>query len=148
MPKRVTVTSTSKYPEKVTAAINWWAEAIQAPALNEGGNSAQLTSLKMIFASLRRQFTAEEIELFKDTLAELILKELKFYGHCRLSVDYSPCDSLAIAGKAIGISYSDITAFPWKTVMLITADNVIVRGETIWSKEAEIGTEEKSAPTV
>ena len=148
VPKRVAVTSTSKYPENVTAAINWWAEAIQAPALNEGGNSAKLTGLKMRSAGHRRQFTAEEIELFKNNLAKLILEELNFYGHCKLYVDYIPCDLLAIAGKAIGISYSDITTFPWKTGMMITADTVTVRGEIIWSKQSEIDTEEHSAPTI
>lgn len=132
-PKRVKVNQEHKHPENIETAINWWANAIQSPKMDNG------TDIFAIFSVMlsNKEYTKNEIDVFKDSLANGIKKEISKNGRCTLDVDYGPCELLQEAGDKIGISSF---GYPVKTHMLITEDTVIVSegynapNKIIWSK--------------
>lgn len=135
--KRIQLYPGKDYPGNVKAAVNWWAEAIQSPKLDNG---EELPSLIMsLVAETKRTYTVEEIREFQNALAELIYKQLSEYDRCELYVDYEPCPLLAEAGNLIDINGR--TGYPWKTDMIITNEIVEVKSgygeplQKIWSKE-------------
>lgn len=138
-PKRVNAEIDSKYPENIKAAVNWWANAILAPKLDNGEELNPL--LMMLVGSSRKNYTKEDIKLFKDTLAEGIQKEMESSGGrgCYICVDYNPCRILAEAGEKIGVD--SMTGYPWKTNMEVSDTRVVVSAgygaeyKTIWSKK-------------
>ena len=124
------------YPENVRVAVDWWANAVISPKFDNGEELPGI--LAFIAAGAVKQYTPEDIKLFKATLAEGISRELKEYGRCTLDVDYNPCRLLAEAGSKIGID--GLTGFPWKTYMLVNSDRVTVTAgsgapsKVLWSK--------------
>lgn len=135
-PKRVFANTDSTYPEYVQVAIDWWANAVQSPKFDNGGDVNPF--LIMMISGNRKSYTEEEIKIFKECLAKNILSQIKEYGSCSLSVDYDPCDILADAGNKIGLNS---TNYPWKTWMKVS-DKIVEVSEgwssgrkTIWSKE-------------
>ena len=138
-PKRVNAEVDSVYPENIKAAVDWWANAILAPKLDNGEELNPL--LMMLVGSSRKSYTEADIKLFKDTLAEGIQKEMDSSGGrgCYIYVDYNPSGILAEAGDKIGVD--SMTGYPWKTNMEISDTRVIVSAgygagyETIWSKK-------------
>lgn len=122
-----------EYPENVSAAIEWWANAIQAPRYT----SEVPSFVSMFVMKGRPQRTEEEIKLFKSTLAENIIKELEVIGRCNISVDYRPCQVLALAGEKIGLD--DTLDYPFKTTMEINKNEVIVYSQSgksvLWTSE-------------
>ena len=144
-PKRVNVNINSQYPENVRAAVDWWANAIQSPVLDNGSDINPF--LMMFLSGSKNGHSEEEIKVFKDCLANDILIELQERGRCGLSVDYHPCQILANAGSKIGLN--GISDYPWKTWMDITEDVVVVlengsrERKIIWSKEKKQNLEEE-----
>lgn len=134
-PKRVNVEMDEKYPDYVKAAVDWWANAILSPKLDNGEEMpAMMTSL---ISRSAKSYTAEQIKLFKDTLAEGIMEKMKERPVCEISVDYHPCLILAEAGQKIGVP--DMLGYPWKTDMQIQENRVCVAGcgegyKTIWAR--------------
>ena len=95
---------------------------------------AMLTSL---ISGSAKSYTAEQIKLFKDTLAEGIMEKMKECSVCEISVDYHPCLILAEAGEKIGVP--NMTGYPWKTDMRVEENLVRVAGygegyKTVWSR--------------
>ncbi len=144
-PKRIRVSQENNYPENIEVAVNWWANAIQSPKMDNGTDIFAIFSVMLA----NKEYTQEEISEFKEILANNIEKEMKKNRRCTLDVDYGPCELLQEAGNKIGIS--DF-GYPIKTHMLITDDQVIVSegykapNKTIWSKERieyKIKTKEK-----
>lgn len=134
-PKRVNAEVDEKYPDYVKVAVDWWANAILSPKLDNGEEMpAMLTGL---ISGSAKSYTAEQIKLFKDTLAEGIMEKMKERPVCEISVDYHPCLILAEAGQKIGVP--DMLGYPWKTDMQIQENHVKVAGygesyKTIWAR--------------
>ena len=134
-PKRVNVEVDEKYPDYVKVAVDWWANAILSPKLDNGEEMpAKLTSL---IVGSTKSYTEEQIKLFKNTLAEGIMEKMKERPVCEISVDYHPCLILAEAGQKIGVP--DMLGYPWKTDMVIQENHVKVAGygesyKTIWAR--------------
>ncbi len=138
-PKRVIVDGDVQYPENVRVAVDWWANAIQSPKIDNGANIDPF--FLMMISGNRKEHSKEEIKIFKDSLASDISEELENYGRCSLSADYQPCEILSRAGKKIGLGGLD---YPVKTRMRISNEAVeVVEGygantKVIWSKEKDI----------
>lgn len=121
-PKRIKVQKEKNYAPHVKSAIDWWGNAITSPKLDNGSD---MNPFVLIMAgNLTQKYTEEEIALFKDTLAEEILKDIRVYGRCCLEVDYNPCHALAVAGNKIGVE--PLCGYPWKTTMYISEKQVEV----------------------
>lgn len=134
-PKRVNAELKGEYPEYVKVAVDWWANAVAAPKLDNGGDMPSF--LFTMAANSGKTHSEEEIAIFKATLAEEIIKSMERRNSCELSVDYHPCCSLAMAGDKIGID--SMMGYPWKTYMRITESEVKVSSgygagyETLWT---------------
>lgn len=132
--KRVVVADEINVSDNISAAVNWWAETIQHPKMDNGDN--QMAILLAMFGGRSRQYTADEIRKFRQALANILTEEMERRGNVTLSVDYSPNHLLGQAGDVIGLSQFD---YPCKTTMWISASEVSVRAgygapeEVIWS---------------
>lgn len=82
------------YPRYASEASEWWAKEVLSPSL-EGMPKA--------FARTRRKFSDYEVMLFKQTLAEEIIKQVENEGSCVISCEWSPDEVLAKAGGQLGI---------------------------------------------
>ena len=112
----------SHYPEYVKVAVDWWANAIISPKFDNG---TELTPVMSVLLALSaKQYTAEEIKIFKDELAQSVAEEVDKEGRCIIHVDYHPCVILSEAAKKIGVS--GVSAFPCKTYMMVTKESVWV----------------------
>lgn len=135
--KRVVVTEPASNHENINAAVNWWAETIQHPKMDNGDD--QLAMVMMMFGVRKHQYTTEQIQKFREVLTSGLVKEMDRMGRATLSVDYDPDRLLYEAGKAIGMGQFD---FPCKTTMWITDTEVSVRAgygapqKVIWSTTA------------
>ena len=126
------------YPEYITVAVNWWANAIYNPKFDNGEDS--MASLMALMLSSKNSFTKEQLSTFKKELASEIIKNLNdsYDGECSLRVDYHPEGLLFTAAKKAGID--DDTSFPWKTCMHISEKEVSVSAgygadwQTLWKK--------------
>lgn len=121
-PKRSKAELDDSYPAYVKVAVDWWANAIASPKL-DNGDEMPFMLMQMISAT-GKSYSEEEVKLFKTTLAEGIINEMKEYGRCTLRVDYHPCDVLAEAGGKIGVS--SMSGWPWKTTMYVSEKKVEV----------------------
>ncbi len=140
IPKRVDVSSEVSPQKNINAAVNWWAEAIQHPKMDNGDDG--LAMLMMMFGghTSSRQLTAPELQTFREKLAGNIAYEMtrRQNPNLTLSVDYGPDRILGEAGAAIGLGQFD---FPCKTTMWITETEVSVRAgcgapeQVIWSAD-------------
>ena len=135
-PKRIVVEVDEKYPDYVKAAVDWWANAILSPKLDNGEELPEM--LTGLISHSANSYTLEQIKLFKDTLAEGIMEKMKERSVCEISVDYHPCLILAKAGEKIGVP--GMIGYPWKTDMIIEENIVKVSAgygesyKTIWSR--------------
>ena len=122
------------YPENVKVAVDWWANAITAPKFDNG--EAMPMFLTMLMGGSVKEYSPEQIRVFKETLATGIMDQLKEYGRCRIEVDYNPCRILYEAGRKIGVP--DMIGYPCKTSMYIEEDKVEVAAgygsgwKTLW----------------
>jgi len=138
VPKRVSVSDDKEeYPAYVKAAVDWWAEAIQHPRMDDGDDT--LPKLMATFGgpSLANNFTEETMKDFRSTLATGIISEIEKEGGCMfLDVDYRPDRILNEAGQAAGITRR--YAYPFNTRMSVSKDEVTVSAgyaashEIIW----------------
>lgn len=139
IPKRVDVSSEVSEHGYINAAVNWWAEAIQHPKMDNGDDG--LATLMMMFGGCTssRQLTEADLTTFRETLTAGITALMDRMGRATLSVDYGPDRTLGEAGGAIGLGQFD---FPCKTTMWITENEVSVRAgygapeQVIWSANA------------
>ena len=140
-PKRVkTVRIDEKFPIYAEIAVQWWADALQSPRFDMGGNSELSFALQQLgmLKNKNQQASEEPIMIFKTTLAESILEEIEKWGNCELRTDYQPDQILYEASKKAKLELS----FPWKTRMNITEECVSVtepgNGKKIlWQANAE-----------
>ncbi len=136
VPKRVSVSDDNEYPAYVKAAIDWWAEAIQHPKMDNGDNSLGNLMAMLGGSSLAKNFSEDEMRAFRSTLATGIISDIEKFGCAQLNVDYGPDRILHEAGEAAGITSG--FAFPCKTYMRVSKDKVTVSAghaapnETIW----------------
>lgn len=124
-PKRVNtqdVETDEQYPEYVKVAIDWWANAIISPKFDNG--EALPGVLSLLLTGAGKEYSQEEIKIFKNALAKGIVEEMNKLNHCSLDVDYHPCRVLADAGNLIGVN--SMTGYPCKTNMRITEQEVSV----------------------
>ena len=140
-PKRVkTVRIDEKFPIYAEIAVQWWADALQSPRFDMGGNSELSFALQQLgmLKNKNQQASEESIMIFKTTLEESILEEIEKWGNCELRTDYQPDQILYEASKKAKLELS----FPWKTRMNITEECVSVtepgNGKKIlWQANAE-----------
>lgn len=136
-PRRVSAEVDESYPAYIKAAVDWWANAVASPKLDNGADMNPI--LLMMAGNCQKSNTADEIKIFKNTLAEEIMKEMEKYGRCTLDVDYHPCRALSVAGDKIGLN--PMMGYPWKTYMRISKNEVGVSAgyraeyEIIWTNE-------------
>lgn len=134
--KRVKVDLDDDYPEYIKAAVDWWATAISSPKHDNGVDMPYM--LMQIISGSGKSYSEDEMRLFKTTLAEGIIHEVKEYGKCTLGVDYQPCCLLFEAGEKMGVS--SVAGWPWKTTMFIDENEVRVSAgygagyKTLWTK--------------
>lgn len=134
-PKRVTETSKEDFPDYISVAVDWWANAIVSPNFSNGMLPVYMF---VSFVNSIKKFSKKEINRFKKTLAKEIAKSLKVRKICELSVDCHPCLSLAVAGNKIGVS--PFLGYPLKTTMRISETKVEVsigdgaEYKTLWKK--------------
>ena len=121
-PKRTKEKIDAKYPEYVRVAVEWWANAVAAPKLDNGEELPSFIAT-MAAKSVKPQ-SEEGVKAFKETLAEEIITAIERSGSCYLSVDYHPCAALAKAGEKLGLD--SMVGYPWKTKMTISANEVRV----------------------
>lgn len=146
IPKRVDISSKISEHENVNVAVNWWAEAIQHPKMDNGDDG--LASLMVMLGGCTggRQLTKAELQTFRERLADIIVRELKEHPaedyprfEVVLSVDYGPNRLLGEAGDTIGLGQFD---YPCKTVMWVSETEVSVRAgygapmRVIWRVDA------------
>lgn len=121
LPKKINTANGEDYPEYAKVAAEYWANTIQTRNFNNGD---ALTSIfAMAIAGSKREYTKEELKIFKESLAETVYEKVETYGTCTLDVDYGPCYLLAKAGKLIDVDPFD---YPWKTSMIATKEKVTV----------------------
>lgn len=137
VPRRVVATDKVSTSDYINAAVDWWAEAIQHPRMNRGGN--QSAFLMPTLGGKSRQYTENEINQFRKVLADVLAKELERRERVVLSVNYRPDCFLSQAGNIIGMNQFD---YPCKTDMWISATKVSVCAgegaseEIIWSAKS------------
>jgi len=138
IPKRVNVSSEVSEHGYINAAVNWWAEAIQHPKMDNGTD--ELSMIMAMFGGVnKRQLTEPELQTFREALAKGIMDQMAYSKRVTLSVDYGPDRILGEAGCTIGLGQFD---FPCKTVMWITETEVRVRAgygadeRVIWNTNA------------
>lgn len=122
-PKSIKTELGEEYPEYAKVAANYWANAIQAPKLNNGDGFTSF--IATVAAGPVKKYTDEEIKTFQENLTESIYELTETYGECLLYVDYGPCPILANAGSLIGVN--QMFGYPWKTRMYITKKSVEVK---------------------
>ena len=121
-PKKLNIANGEEYPEYTKVAANYWADSLQTRDFN---NDDELTSIfAMAIAGSKREYTEEELKIFKESLSKDIYERVETYGTCTVDVDYGPCYFLAKAGKLINVDPFD---FSWKTSMIVTKEKVTVR---------------------
>lgn len=123
IPKRVTLSDEVDESENIKAAVNWWAEAIQHPKMDNGTDEMSIF-MAMFGGSRKRQFSEDELLTFRKELAAGIKAQMEGVNEVMLSVDYGPDQVLGRAGDAIGLGGFD---YPCKTMMWITKTDVTVR---------------------
>ena len=124
-PKRIYVKLDEIYPKYVRVAVDWWCNEMFCK---------QFKNIGIYNNSI--QYSAEEMKLFKSSLAEEIVQHMQKYNSCNIDVDFFPCNMLAKAGEKIGISPQ--IGYPWKTYMMITSNGVYVSNrqegyKTLWT---------------
>lgn len=136
VPKRVVVSDDEVYPPHVKAAVDWWAETMQHPKMDNGESAFGVLVAMVGGASFTKHFSESEMKVFRSTLAAGIMAELARRSSMMLHVDYGPDRILGEAGMAAGIKSQ--FAFPCKTYMMISEKEVTVScgyrapDETIW----------------
>lgn len=139
VPKRVDVSSKISEHENINAAVNWWAEAIQHPKMDNGDDGLSMLMMMLGGCTNSRQLTETELQLFREKLSDGIMRQMEHMDHVTLRVDYEPDRILGEAGGAIGLGQFN---FPCKTTMWITETEVSVSAgyrapkQTIWSANA------------
>lgn len=140
-PKKINtkeIETTNSYPEYIKVAVDWWANAISSPKFDNG--DAMPAILAFMMASSAKEYTPDEIKIFKETLADAIKEHLERVGYCYLSVDYHPCPLLSLAGEKIGVD--DMLGYPCKTYMNVSKEEVsVIAGysapkEILWTVSA------------
>lgn len=111
------------YNENVRVAVDWWANAIISPKYDCGDS---ITDTVASICKSSKTFSEEELEMFKNELAEGIIDAMKkdYYGRATICVDYTPCEILSKAGDTVGIN--KVSGYPFKTSMLISKEQVSV----------------------
>lgn len=139
IPKRVDISSKVSEHENINAAVNWWAEAIQHPKMDNGDDNLAMLLTMFGGRTSRRQLTEADLQTFREKLTGGISEQMEDRGRVTLSVDYGPDHILGEAGAAIGLGQFD---FPCKTTMWITETEVSVSAgygapqQTIWAANA------------
>lgn len=132
--KRVKVVDEKEYPPHVQFAIDWWTGQIQRhERLTETEGRKNSVAAK--------EFTTDEIGMFRDTLANFIMRECsKNHGFCHLEVDHYPNEVLSIAARFAGVEERALrSVFPPLTRMDIHEESIYVAigrgpGEVVWRK--------------
>ncbi len=95
---------------QIQAAVNWWADKVARPKMDNGDDSPAGGIGMMLGMLLVKPVASEQQEVFKAALS----KKLKENGTPWLSVDYGPDRLLGEAMEEAGISLHNA---PWKTSM-------------------------------
>ena len=132
--KRVKAVDDREYPPHVLFAVDWWTGQIQRherPKEMEGYRRPVPV----------KEFSVNEIEMFRDTLANFIMRECsKNHGYCHLEVGSYPNEVLSIAAKFAGVESRDLRhVFPMLTRMEIHEESIYLSvgygpGEMVWHK--------------
>ena len=123
------------YPPYIMAAVDWWTNAVQHPKMDNGDRAMDIFMSMFGGSALAKEFSAEEMQAFRSTLAKGIATEVEAYGVAYLRVDYGPEGALADAGAAAKMGGF---SFPCKTSMSVNEHSVQVAAgygapyETIW----------------
>lgn len=122
---------------KLEAIADWWTAQIRALPHHDNGDTLQSNMGRWAAASSHAKITAAQYELFRQYLIERLPAWLE--KHRTIMVDYDPCQVLHDAAAWANIP--DLV-FPWKTVMHVHDDEVLVGAGygaplvTIWKEAA------------
>lgn len=97
------------YPRYAILSAEWWCKEILTPSTDD---------MPYLFARLRRKdYSDNEVNLFKCTLANQIMKKVEKEGSCYIQCNWSPDEILSIAGKMLGIDAN--VGYPVDTQMMV-----------------------------
>lgn len=92
------IIETKEYPKNIQVAVDWWTNAV----LFRRDTENMPTDFKKVF---RRQYTPEEVALFKSTLAREIMKNFAIEKNgVLLSSEWTADEILERAGNKIGVN--------------------------------------------
>jgi len=122
--------------QQARKASKWWANQLTKHSKLDMGNTedcAMPTMLGCLTQTDETLYTQEQADVFEKELSDMLTFEPPFNGI--LSCDYGPCRTLRICMERAGLEVQS-TTFPWKTVMWIEDDKIIVKeGYTAERKE-------------
>jgi hypothetical protein len=96
--------------QQIAVAVAWWADAVSSPKFDNGDPSLAGGMTAALAAMASKPVSDAQREAFKVALADVLSsRNISF-----VSVDYGPCQELALALMAAGIPRENA---PWKTVM-------------------------------
>lgn len=105
---------------QIEKAVNWWAEVIQNPKMDNGDDSPTGGMVVMLAMMNIEPVTASQVNDFKSSLNKLLETE----EHPELSVDYGPSELISKALRDADITASNA---PWKTNMWFNNTGVQVK---------------------
>ncbi len=97
-----------EYPKYAVEAAKWWSMEVLNPSMEE---------IPKAFAKIRRQYSEYEEKIFKETLAEEIIKDVEKIGSCYIFCNWRPNRILERAGRKLGIN--SYVGYPPKRKMIV-----------------------------
>ena len=133
------MTATTSTQTAGHAAGLWWADALRSPKLDNGVDHAAMASIIALTQLSGPPQEKADLDKFARILGERIDAKLEGPEAFIVGVDYRPDEILRICANLAGLQDS-ITRWPWKTVMWVKPNEVVVRHGyaaddlIIWSK--------------
>ena len=114
--------------ESAEIAANWWANALKGRAKQDAKLDGDIANLLLLLVATSNRPDESKIENFKQLLENELTKRLTNNEESRiiLSVDYGAEGTLADIARAANIYCGTGSAFPVKTIMVVTKDLVTV----------------------
>lgn len=104
-------------------AAEWWGSAIRNPKFDAGADSPALAMAEAIARGNVSVLLDEQVQTFVNYLQTYISDMLPWDSRVDIVTDYGPD---ALLSRAALLADIPVSNFPWKTRMVITADNVKV----------------------
>lgn len=107
------------------AAANWWVEVLKNPKFDNGANDSAnaLASMLATMTALDSNLDDNALSSFRIALIERIKEHFPNQWDLSFGVDYHPD---LLLSECITVAGLDDSRFPWKTLMRVSHDAVVV----------------------